>query len=227
MELTKKDINVSKLKYDPFDPKTVKVLQEYDEFKQDFGVDKQKLFAYIILMYDMGSDLRHKIEWLNPRKKQAAELANFPKADRGNTFEPGYENVIIGGNKKANSAISRYIRLFANPKYTLLIYYQTILASEFDNLNDRSAKSSDYNKILGNIKACDAGIENCTSALFGGDEEISSIKLALYEDAERENLGLRPEDVALDLSILDDIIANSNPYGKGYKPRELKFKGDR
>jgi hypothetical protein len=137
-------------------------------------------------------------------------------------FTDTYEEVLLGGNQAVNNAISKYIRLFAEPKYLSLVYYWSILSAEFENITG-SKESKDYKNTIGNIEKLEAKIKECTDYLFGGGE-VKDIKRALYESVEKENLRLRPEDIAMAEDI-DDLIGH--PYGKDYKPEKLKYVGSR
>ena len=213
------DIEVKYLMYDPFDEKTVSKLESYEEFKVDFGVSKKEVITYIILLYDMNTQLRREVPYLNQRKIIAAELAGFKKNKDGK-FKKEYEDVMLGLNGTTEAAISKYIRLFANPKYISLVYYWSILSAEFFNISS-STESKDFKNTIANIEKLEAKINDHTQVLFGGDETMN-IRRALYESVEKENLKLRPEDIAnATEEELETIL--ENPYGD-YKPDKLKFK---
>lgn len=219
--MKKSDLDTKTLMFDPFDEKTISKLESYEEFNVKFGVDKEKIVAYIILAYDLNTQLRREVPYFNQRKIIAAELAGFEKKPDGK-FTDTYEKVLLGGNTDVNNAISKYIRLFAEPKYLSLVYYWSILSAEFENITG-SKESKDYKNTIGNIEKLEAKIKECTDYLFGGGE-VKDIKRALYESVEKENLRLRPEDIAMAEDI-DEIIGH--PYGKDYKPEKLKYVGSR
>lgn len=219
-ESVKKDnIDVSVLMFDPWSKETVSRLEENDEFKQPFGIDKQKVISYIILVYDLKTQLRKEYPFFNQRKVVAAELAGFPKKKDGK-FTVEYENVLIGKNERVNKAISKYIRLFYNPKYLMLVYYWSILSLEFENINNKK-ESSDFKNTIANIEKLEAKIVECEEFLYGGQEQRDAVQ-ALYEEVEKEKLAIRPEDIAMSDNV--DELIGEGPYG-GYKPSPLKFKG--
>jgi len=213
--MKKSDIEIKYLMFDPWDEKTVSKLESYDEFKPDFGVPKQEFITYMILCYDLNTQLRKEVPYFNQRKIIAAELAGF-KQNKDSTFKEDYENILIGENDLANEAISKYIRLFASPTYISLVYYWSILTSEFSNIT--ASKSKDYKATIENISKLEVKINECTKILYGGDE-VTNIRRTLYESVERENLKIRPEDIAYAEDI-DQLI--ESPYGE-YKPGKLKF----
>lgn len=219
--MKREDINTSLLMYNPWDEKTISKLETYDEFNESFGkVNKGKVIVYIILVYDINSQLRREIPYFNQRKIVAGELAEFPKNSSGKFLEI-YEDVMIGLNKKVNNAISKYIILFADPKYINLVYYWSILTSEYENITGYK-ESRDYKNTIANIEKLEIKIKECTDYLFGGNE-IKDIRRALYEQVERENLRLRPEDIAMADNV-DELI--ESPYGD-YKPDKLKYLGNK
>lgn len=218
--MKKDDIDISVLMFNPFDKDTVTRLQEHDEFKQQFGLDKQKVISYIILVYDLKTQLRKEYPFFNQRKVVAAELAGFPKKKDGK-FTVEYENVLIGKNERVNKAISKYIRLFYNPKYLMLVYYWSILSLEFENINNKK-ESSDFKNTIANIEKLEAKIVECEEFLYGGQEQRDAVQ-ALYEEVEKEKLAIRPEDIAMSDNV--DELIGEGPYGEGYKPEKLKYLG--
>jgi hypothetical protein len=216
--MKKENIDISVLMFDPWDKNTVSRLEEYDEFKQQFGVEKQKAIAYIILVYDLKTQLRKEYPFFNQRKVVAAELAGFPKKKDGK-FTTEYENILIGKNERINKAISKYIRLFYNPKYLYLVYYWSILSLEHENINNKK-ESSDFKNTIANIEKLESKIESLEEYLYGGKDERDVVQ-ALYEEVEKENLRLKPENIALEDP---DELIGEGPYGD-YKPEELKYKG--
>ena len=71
------DIEVKYLMFDPWDEKTVSKLESYDEFKFDFGIPRDIFFTYMILCYDLNTQLRKEVPYFNQRKIVSAELAGF------------------------------------------------------------------------------------------------------------------------------------------------------
>jgi len=218
--MRKEDVEIKYLMYDPFDPRSVAKLESYEEFNVDFGVAKSKVVCYIILCYDLNTQLRKEVPYFNKRKLVAAELAGFDQAKDGK-FKKNYEDILLGLNEKANTAISKYIRLFASPKYLSLVYYWSILSAEFENITSIK-ESKDYKNTIGNIEKLEAKINECVEFLYGG-EEVKDIRRALYESVEKENLKLRPEHIAMAENV-DELL--ENPYGD-YKPEPLKYKGSK
>jgi hypothetical protein len=238
--MKREDLDIKHLMYDPFDQKTPSKLSEYDEFKGEFTytikkgkgedgeesvevvvIKKDKVCCYIILLYDMQTQLRREIPYLNQRKIIAAELSGFPKNKDGK-FKKEYEDLMLGSNVKVSMAISKYVRLFSSPKYISLVYYWSILSAEYSNITSQS-ESKDFKNTIGNIEKLEAKINECVDILFGG-KETEDIQKALYQSVERENLRLTPEVIA-NSEDLESLLGS--PYGEDYKIDALKFKGNK
>lgn len=215
--MKKENIDTRVLMFDPWDENTPSRLEEHDEFKQQFGVDKKKVVAYIILVYDLKTQLRKEYPFFNQRKVVAAELAGFPKKKDGK-FMADFENILTGKNEKVNKAISKYIRLFYNPKYLMLVYYWSILSLEFENINNKK-ESSDFKNTIANIEKLEAKINECEEFLYGGPEQRDIVQ-ALYEEVEKENLRLKPENIAMAEDV--DELIGEGPY-ESYKPERLRY----
>jgi hypothetical protein len=222
MELSKKEIQ--SFKYDPFDPTTVKKLEnEFPEFKADFGkVDKQKIICYLILCYDLNSTLVKQCSDITERKGKCADIAKFPKTKEG-FFKKEYEEIIVGDNKNFNETIFPYMSSFGSPKFIAWNMYWMGLADEYKNMT--TTVESDKRKIIiANTKILLADIDKLTQELFNGDE-VPNIKNALYKGMIKKFRAITPEFIA---SATPEEIEEEikSPYGN-YKPRELKFVGSK
>ena len=109
-------------------------------------------------MYDKETQLRRELPYFNKRKLVAAEIAGFKQGKDGKLLEK-YENILLGRNEKVNSAISKYIRLFASPKYLSLVYYWSILSAEFENVTSLK-ESKDFKNTIGNIEKLEIKINS-------------------------------------------------------------------
>ena len=184
--------NYSNFLYDPFAPDTVKRLEEYDEFH--FTVpDKPKTVSYIILMYDIKSDLKKLYEGLYERKRNAAIQAGFVLTN--GKFEPWVESMILGENDAVNDALLRYVRLFGIPDATAYIAYDEILHKQvlaaMHETDEKKLKT-----IQDNIENAMEKRNSIERRIFSGDE-VETVRAALYRYAEKIRLKLRPEDVAV------------------------------
>ena len=199
--------NYSNFLYDPFAPDTVDRLEEYEEFH--FTVpDKPKIVSYIILMYDIKSDLKKLYEGLYERKRNAALLAGFELTN--GKFEPWVESMILGENDSVNDAILRYVRLFGIPDATAYLAYTEILHKQvlaaMHETDEKKLKT-----IQDNIENAMDKVTVFERRIFSGDE-VETVRAALYRYAEKVRLQLRPEDVANaiekgDLKLADPYYA--------------------
>lgn len=182
----------SQLMFNPFDPGTITELEKYEEFQ--FTVpDKAMAIAFLIIMYDMNSDMKKLYpDNLYERKRNSAIAAGFKI--RGGKFDKWVEDLLVGENEQFNDAILRYIRLSGIPDAPAHMVYTEILDKQLS-----AAMHETDPKILDSIQK---NIENAMSKvafyerkIFGGDETVS-VRAALYRYAERMRLNLRPEEKA-------------------------------
>jgi|GEM_PF-2618166 len=186
--------NYSKFLYQPFDQDTVTKLEQYDEFK--FNVpDKQKVIAYIIIMYDFMSDMKRLYEGLYERKRNSAIAAGFEIQD--GKFDDWVEDILIGENDAFNDAALRYVRLFGIPDASAYMAYTEILHKQVT----AAMRETDAKK----LKIIQENIENAMEKvtiyerrIFSG-EETESVRASLYRYAEKQRLNLRPEDKAKEI----------------------------
>lgn len=216
--MDKSELDLSLFLYSPFDKKTVTKLEQYDEFKVDFGVDKAKFISYVILLFDFNTPLRKEVQLFYRRKAEAAIMAGF-KIAKGR-FDKEVEDMLIGENKECNIAISRYLSLFGLPEYMELMGLESMLAFEMQNAL-KFSESQDFQVTRKNMKELTERINELTLVLFGGKEALEARK-ALYEFTEKDRLRIRPEHIAEDLEAGKPILDGYNPYGE-YKPSKLKF----
>jgi hypothetical protein len=204
--------NYSNFLYDPFAPDTVHKLEQYEEF-QFKCPDKEKAVRYIIIMYDLASDLKKLYEGLYERKRNAAILAGF--TINGGLFDPWVEAILVGENDHANDAILRYVRLSGIPDASAYLAYTEILHKQVL----AAMKETDEKKIKviqDNIENAMEKVRTFERRIFSGDE-VENVRAALYRYAEKIRLNLRPEDKA---SEIDRFELNVNdPYYKEDKKR--------
>jgi len=207
----------SKMLYNPNDEELVEKLSMYAEFNKDFGIDKEKLFKYIVITYDMESPMRTMYVDLWERKRSVAILVGF-KMNSNGKFSEEEEAVFIGKNMDVNEAITKYIMLHGIPEYTALVAYQSGLHYEMLKVQRGVINQS----ITKNINLLREKIRDITEYLFGGDETLN-LKRMLYSKIEKDRFPL-PDEVVKRINN-GDMLDDFNPYGD-YKVDELKFLGD-
>jgi len=201
-------MDYSRFLYKPFDKKTVDTLEkQYPEFR--FKVpDKQKAIDYLLLMYDIASgEVKTYSDRLYERKKYAATKAGFTLNKKGE-FDEWIEDIIIGENEQFNDAVVRFVRMFGLPDLPTLVAYNEMIDHEFSS----SAKVKDHamiKTIIQNIEGLRTKIEQLERKIFSG-EETENVRKSLYRLMEKQRLGLRPEEKAVE--IAENRVNVDDPY---------------
>ena len=219
-----KDLDFSQCRYDPttksFTTEICKNIPEFDRYK---GSYKREVIAYIIMMFDKNSPLREKQPEYFQRKVLAAELANFPKTDSGG-FKPDVKEIIEGLNQDVNALTVAYLANLGDIDYMMLIselvmfygYQKTVLDMQYDE------------KTYKIIKDLSDGVRSRTRTIFGSGEhdELTRIRILLYESAEKDRQRLNPEAIVKMIERGEGMPQDWNPYGKTYEVEPLKFYQD-
>lgn len=216
-----KGYNIDRSKYliDPFAENLLELVARYDEFKDDFKVQKLEAIRYIILMYDLKSTLKLDVRDFWERKRVAAICGGF-KLNNKKEFDDEVEKMLLGENDAVNNAMTKYIMLFGIPTYAVLnIYYNRLTFEVQKALRGIPSKTA-----LKDIDYLKKKIEECEEELYGGKEVVNA-KKALYSRIEKERKYEKPEDIMLKISNGDDL-SDFNPYGKDYKVEKQEFLGD-
>lgn len=196
----------SQLIFDPFAPDTITKLEQYEEFQ--FSVpDKPKMCAYIVLLYDINSDLKRNYpDNLYERKRNAALSAGFTITD--GHFPGWVEDILVGDNDKFNDAALRFVRMFGLPDMPAYLAYTEILHKQVS----AALKETDEKKlkiIQENIESSRTMVAQLERKMFGG-EEVESVRAALYRLAEKQRLNLRPEHKAQQIET--KTLSLPDPY---------------
>jgi ATP-dependent protease Clp ATPase subunit len=210
--MTLDDINEKLYLYNPKSPESIQALIDtYPEFSENLDKlekHKNKVAKFIIIFYDMNSDLRGLIPDFWNRKKICAELVGF-KVNENGVFPKDIKEFLIGENENVNAMIVRYLLLFNNPDYVELE-----VATDMYNKQARQALKQKIGATPGTIKDINKNltdlnkkIKETTESVFGG-KESSKLEEMLYAFMQRERLKLRPEDIAINSgkdSELDEV----------------------
>jgi len=222
--MTLKDIDSKRLLFNIHSKTLIKDISSIEEFSNYKGkIPKTKLFQYIILMYDVNSSMWRSFPAYFTRKFQVARIVGFPTGEDGK-YSKQVSEMLIGLNKEVNNLIVSYIAQFAQVEYTHLVALSIILDTE-----TRKLLSGDIDKNADQvIDRVTQRIGELTRVIFnsGDNDEISFVRQALYSQAEKDKLMFRPEAIAELLAQGLDLPDDYNPYGKGYKPDDMKFAGD-
>ena len=213
-------IDRSKYYFDPFDEDLSKKLSKYDEFNEEFGLDKDSTLKYIVLMFDMQSSLRLDVRDFWERKRVAALIAGFKYKARMKEFDEATEKMLLGENAAVNNAVTKYIMLFGSQQYAALVIYHTMLVFEVQ----KTMRNSYTNSTIKNVEHIRKEIDKITEELYGCKETINARK-ALYSKIEKDRRAEKPEDIIERINKGDNLIEYS-PYGEDYIPDKMKYKGD-
>ena len=188
----------------------IPTIKLYPEFNVPLSVSKIKVIKYIVYLYDSNTPLR-VIDNFFTRKKQAADLAKFPKDDNGD-YDKDYEDIVFGKNKEVNRMVIRYCRVQRSPQMAQLVIYEEGYYNELHTLKtDNEMKPSDRVNLLKNIDTIATKIEQLSGRFLSGDDG-ATIKGQLFDEIENEELQLTPEDIALKLETNEKPLGDYNPY---------------
>jgi len=191
-------ISTKGLLFDPYSETLVSDLAQYDEFRVSTGhLQHDKVFRFIIFMYDMRSEMRQMYPDWQDRKVKCAALAGWD-IDRNGRFQDSVMEMLEGDNDEVNDMIVKFCLLFPSPYYSAYISMWELLAKEvrssFNNGND----SAVITKIRGNVKELTKQIDEYSEKIFGGERTIG-LKNSLYKTVDKARLRLRPEIIARDI----------------------------
>ena len=178
-------------KADPveFFPK-LKKWQEFGPQKGNKGMSiimKNKVFRWIVLMYDKESPFRYKVDDAVKRKLEIAKHVKL--IVDYNLIDPQVKEIIKGENISVNRMIIAYVRMHRNSHYALVVgleemYYKDLLIVQ----NGESPKKP--------ITATQKDLENAITELLNQDNN-KQVREELFSYMEDERLNeLRPEGIA-------------------------------
>jgi len=202
------DLDTSGYLYNPLDSKDIRYLiSTHQEFQKEIKINLSKVVVYIILMYDLNTELRRVYADYFTRKRQAAIMAGF-NINKNGRFVKAIEDMLIGNDQVVNNMVVRYAMLFNNPDYLSLVAYTEMLVREAE-----ASLSEKYDgNTINNIIKLNKEIKILMTNIFGGDPSKNLIK-ALYRTMEREKLRYRPEAVAEDIKD-EKLDIDARPYGE-------------
>ena len=215
------NINTSKCIVDPKDKDFEnKMTEKSDIFR--LPKDRKRLLAYLVLVYDIKSEIRRNHPELTQRKIIAAEAIGFERNKETGHYDPYIEDCLLGKNDDFNRAICEYLYFNFNNDYKLL----ELLIDKYDYaIEDQRRKmqvlKDSERKNLQNMKA---DIEELEHKVFGGEETIN-LKRMLYEGVDNMKDPLPRKENEMDEFERDGLMSRS-PF-KNYIPAPLKFVGDK
>lgn len=216
------DFNFDGYLFDPTisDKNLEKAFSKYEEFQEEIpkSVALGKLIRYIILLYDLSTEMNDVFKDVTTRKRECAILAGFEILDTYR-FDSDVEDFIIGRTEVINNMIIKYVRLFNDPDYIILVSYWNMLLHEIGtsmNLNKSDGdikESKDLKDTRINIDALNKHISELSKNIFR-DDDNRNLRKALYKTMEKERLILRPEDIASQITKSKNEGKNCLNVGK-------------
>jgi hypothetical protein len=194
-----KDIDLSKLRYDPSNKKDLKRLQE--DHPDAFGIEHyenpklhkfhNEIMRYIILVYDMRSPLIQSIKEHNERKVRSLLMAGFESNNLGRFDTDIESSLLYGKDQGVARMIVKYVYIFNNIDYSELVGMIEINSQILrDIMNAKRTKDT-----MKQLSDTSARIKELTANVFGG-KETKEIEEQLYEQLNMSRLSFRPERIA-------------------------------
>lgn len=208
-----RDFNFEGYLVDPTlpDKELLKRFEHLPEFQEKIGGARMMphLVRYIILMYDMNSEMKEYWPELGVRKRECALMAGFELTE-DQMFDPFVEDILLGRNPYVNDMIVRFVRMFDNPYYLVYVTTFNMLYNEISR-SFMDMESKDVKVMNDNLTKLNQQANEYAELMLKGDNLVS-LKKGLYKNMEKENLGLRPEEVAAALAK-GSYRNNTKPFG--------------
>lgn len=194
--------------YDPSDPGvTAKVQADIPEFKFTCP-DIDKLIAYTCFVYDPHADLLKLFpNDFNRRKHEAALIAGFKIGSDGR-FDEWAEDCFVGANDDYNEALVAFVTKFNIADLPAFVMYREIFFSEF-RAAMKATDSKAKKEAMANAEIARTRVTELEKKIFT-DDEVLSVRSALYVMAEKQKLRLRPEYRAEDIET--NTLKIKDPY---------------
>jgi len=229
--MKKEDIKRERYLVDPFDIKKLESLKQYEEIaKVPMVVKGENLYTYLLLAYDINSDIIKEHPIRGQQKYEAARLAGFKI--QNNQFDKNIEEYFVNEVYDFNKAIAKFVSLFGSPEWILWNIHSKNLENEFYNaLKGDTKKQSTENAIK-----IGEEIKNIQKSLFYEDD-TKSLRKALYDFIAKpdnlmptvENMVDMLEQFQSPLELQKEVLGEV--MGEGYNPTTQKdylhFKGDK
>jgi len=153
------------------------------------SIHKEKVFRYIIYMYDRNSPLRTKYSDLDRRRLEAAKEAGF-RTEQG-VFPEEVENMLMGKIPKINRMIVDFVRHHRSYKYSYLVANEESFYKIMQQvLNGETKQIADLDRI-------GKQLEETLSEMLNEDDNVAIMDAVVkYIEDERISEQLRPEAIA-------------------------------
>lgn len=193
---------------DDVDPtKYYKKLQKWEEFKLSKWpvIKRNRIFKWIVLVYDKESPFAVKVTDIVQRKVEVARYANL--IDRGiKEVSEDMKKILTNQDEDVNKAVVAYCRMHRSHKYSLVValeemYYADLLSAR-----------NNPDEFKGNLSKSQQELEKATLEFLNADDNpnLNDQLFAYMEDDRIENF--RPEGIAELLSL------NKDPFDGQHYP---------
>jgi len=216
-----KDLNTSKMVYDPNSDDFIDRIERLPEFR-DFKGDPLQIFQYIALMYDINTPMKSEVGDYWQRKKVIALMCGF-KQELDGTFTEDFERILLMLDEEVTALIIIFITSFSNADYMQLVFSWEMM---YKVLQQASVSETPDKNHVDTMRKLKADINEMTRKVFQSADydELAEARKLLYLSAELRRSNFRPEDIAERL-MKGDNLAEFNPYGD-YSAQQMKFVGD-
>jgi hypothetical protein len=225
------EIETTYLRFNPNDSqflnKISKEIPAFAKYDSDFArteSGRKRLYAWIVLMYDLHTPLRREVKDYYKRKVYAGSICGISPNVLSGKYRECFEKIFTGLDKDVNDLIVKFITSFHNPEYTQLVAHVAIQESALQKIVSGGAdKNTQFM-----FDAATEKIKSLTNMIYGSGErdEVFEARRALYKQVAYDLSDIRPESVARTMMTEGKLPNEWNPYEKDYEPNDIKFVGD-
>jgi len=173
-------------------------LQRWQEFYNTKWpiIKKNKVFRYIVLMYDKESPFLYRVNNILKRK---VEVARYVKLVENPKMVPeDVMDIFSGQDAKFNSMVIAYVRMFKDIKYALVVGLDNLFFSDLEKVQGGTS--------LKTLPDTQKSLEDAITDLLSQDNS-PQLRDELYSYMQEERLStFKPEGIA------DMIAAGKNPF---------------
>jgi hypothetical protein len=225
------DLDTSYLRFDPnsgwFLRNIIKEIPAFGEYESEFArtdAGKTRLFAWIVIMYDINTPLRREIKDMYKRKVYAGSLCGITPNALSGKYRDCFENIFVGKDKDVNTLIVKFITSFSSAEYTQLVAHAAIQYSMLEKIVAGKADKG-IQEVFD--RATDK-MKSLEHILYGTGErdEVYEARRALYKQVAYDLSDMRAESVARTIISEGKLPDEWSPYEEGYEPGSIGFIGD-
>jgi len=185
-------------------------LKKWPEFSPQLGWPKtlkNKIFRWIVLVYDKESPFRTKVADVMKRKLSAAKYVKLVESFE--LIDPIVRRILQGQHAEVNRMIVAYVRMHRQSQYALVVGLENMFYEGLFQIQMGEAPK------VGNkqITTVQKELEDAVTALLNQDNN-AQVRDELFLFVEEERLELRSEDIA-------NVFASGN---KPFEKEEIDYR---